>query len=219
MAEPCTVYLIDDHPVVVSGLRALLEAQGEYVVVGEAGDYAAGLEGVQAASPNIVIVDGSLPGGSGITLVSQLRAAQPGLLLLALTLHEESTYVREVFKAGANGFVLKRTAADDLLRALRCVRDGGIFVDPGVASKVVARARTLSRPVEDLSEREETVIRLVAQGFSNKEISRKLSIGIKTVETYRARAYDKLGTKSRAALVEFAISEGWFDQDMPQRPR
>lgn len=218
MAAPCSVYLIDDHPVVVSGLRALLEAQGEYQVVGEAGDYAAGLEGVLAASPSIAIVDGSLPGGSGIALVSELRASQPALLLLALTLHEESTYVREFFKAGANGFVLKRSAADDLLRALRCVRDGGVFVDPAVASKVITGARTLSQPVEALSEREETVIRLVAQGFSNKEISRKLSLGIKTVETYRARAYDKLGTKSRATLVEFAISEGWFDHDMLPRP-
>ncbi|RYE08183.1 MAG: response regulator transcription factor [Hyphomicrobiales bacterium] len=210
MGAPCPVYLIDDHPVVVVGLRALLEAEGEYHVVGHAGDYASGLAGVLGAAPAIVIVDGSLPGGSGIALVSQLRAAMPSLLLLALTLHEESTYVREFFKAGANGFVLKRTAADDLLRALRCIRGGDVFVDPGIANKVLPGSRALSRPVEELSEREEMVVRLVAQGFSNKEISRKLSIGIKTVETYRARAYDKLGTRSRASLVNFAISEGWF---------
>jgi DNA-binding NarL/FixJ family response regulator len=213
------VYIIDDHPVVVAGLKALLEAEGAYSVAGAAGDYTSGLLGVKLALPEIAIVDGSLPGGSGIALVGELRAALPDLLIVALTLHEESIYVREFFKAGANAFVLKQSAADELLRALRCVQQGGVYVDPKVASKLVRRTGDLSLPIEELSAREETVIRLVAQGLSNKEISRELAIGIKTVETYRARAYDKLGTKSRASLVHYAIAEGWFDETMMARPR
>lgn len=168
------------------------------------------LESIALHRPDLVIVDGTLPGANGITVVEQLRDSWPDVRTLALTLHEEGPYLREFLKAGARGFVLKRSAADDLLQAIRSVMSGGLYIDPAVAWKVIAGLNTTAHPTDALSEREESVVKLVAEGFSNKEISRQLSISVKTVETYRARACEKLGVRTRAALVRHALEAGWL---------
>jgi DNA-binding NarL/FixJ family response regulator len=204
------VFLVDDHPLILSGIKGLLESQPDFTVIGAANDADSAWEGIISSMPDLVIIDGSLPSTSGLVLMARLRATFPAILALALTLHEEGPYVREFLKAGANGFVLKRSAAEDLLQAIRAVLRGGVYIDPSVASKVFTFNGQGKDNSECLSEREQSVIRLVAEGFSNKEISRTLSIGVKTVETYRARAFEKLGFSSRAALVRHALDEGWL---------
>lgn len=204
------IFLVDDHPFILSGVRTLLDRQTGIEVVGCANDAESAFDAICALTPDLVIVDGTLPGASGIALVERLNLTLPGLRTLALTLHEEGPYVRQFLNAGANGFVLKRSAAEDLLQAIRSVMQGGTYIDPAVASKIISCSRAPHAPIEALSEREESVMRLVAEGFSNKEICRRLVISVKTVETYRARAYEKLGFRSRAALVRHALAEGWL---------
>lgn len=207
---PRRVFLVDDHPVVLSGIRALVEAQADMQVAGTAGDVESALVGLAETLPDIVVVDVSLPGASGIVLVERMRALSPRIPALALTLHEEAAYVRQLLQAGARGFILKRSAADELIHAIRSVLTGGLYIDPNVAAKILPEPRSSAADVEPLSEREVMVVKLVAKGFSNKEISGQLSLSVKTVETYRARASEKLGLRTRAALVRYATMEGWM---------
>ena len=206
------ILIVDDHPIVLSGLETLLSQQADLEIAGQAGDAQSALERLEELQPDLVIVDGSLPGMSGTDLVFKLMERQPDLKTIALTLHEEGAYVRAFFKAGAKGFVLKRSAAEDLLTAIRAVLAGGVYVDPGVASKIVPYEHDARARADLLSEREGHVLRLVAEGFCNKEISGQLGVSIKTVETYRARAVEKLGLNSRAAVFRHALAEGWFTE-------
>lgn len=204
------VFVVDDHPIVLSGLVWLLADQPDLEVVGQAVSAAGALEQVEALRPDLVVVDGSLPGMSGTELVSLLSRRFPAMHTIALTLHEEGAYVRAFFKAGAKGFVQKGAAAEDLLKAIRSVLAGGVYVDPAVASKIVPCEPSSRSRTELLSDREESVIRLVAEGYCNKEISARLALSTKTVETYRARAFEKLGLRSRVAVLRHAMAEGWF---------
>lgn len=204
------IFLVDDHPIVVSGIKAMVEAHPDLVVVGTAGEAEGVIALIERSRPDLVIVDGSLPGMDGISLVGAIRARWSDMLVLGLTLHEEGSYVRAFLKAGAQGFMLKKSAAEDLLHAIRSIAAGGFYVDPLVASKVLISAASDVHTVEGLSDREESVARLVARGLSNKEISRDLGLSIKTIETYRARAFQKLGVHTRAGLVRHAVSEGWL---------
>ncbi|WP_062011143.1 response regulator transcription factor [Aureimonas sp. AU4] len=204
------IFIVDDHPIVLSGLKALLDGQDDMTVVGQASDAEDLLERLDGLRIDLMVVDGSLPGLSGTELVQRMSATHPSVPVIALTLHEEGAYVREFFKAGARGFVLKRSAATDLLTAIRAVLAGGVYVDPAVASKIVSGEPEVRSRSELLSEREERVARLVAEGYCNKEISSELGLSVKTIETYRSRACDKLGLYSRAALFRHAMSEGWF---------
>lgn len=208
-----SVFLVDDHPVVLSGIRAMVEAQADLQVAGTAGDVESALIGLAETLPDIVVVDVSLPGASGIVLVDRMRTLFPQIAALALTLHEEAAYVRQLLQAGARGFILKRSAAEELIHAIRSVLAGGLYIDPGVAAKILSEPRSSAANADPLSEREIMVVKLVAKGFSNKEISGQLSLSVKTVETYRARASEKLGLRTRAALVRYATIEGWMTHD------
>lgn len=208
--NPIRIFLVDDHPIVLSGVKAMVEAHPDLVVVGTAGEAEGVIELIERCRPDLVIVDGSLPGMDGIKLVGAIRARWSDILVLGLTLHEEGSYVRAFLKAGAQGFMLKKSAAEDLLHAIRSIAGGGFYVDPLVASKVLISATPDIHSVEGLSDREESVARLVARGLSNKEISRDLMLSIKTIETYRARAFQKLGVNTRAGLVRHAVTEGWL---------
>ncbi|WP_421914507.1 response regulator [Mesorhizobium sp.] len=208
-----SVFLVDDHPVVLSGIRAMVEAQHDLQVAGTAGDVESALIGLAETLPDIVVVDVSLPGASGIVLVDRMRTMFPHIAALALTLHEEAAYVRQLLQAGARGFILKRSAAEELIHAIRSVLAGGLYIDPGVAAKILSEPRSSAANADPLSEREIMVFKLVAKGFSNKEISGQLSLSVKTVETYRARASEKLGLRTRAALVRYATIEGWMTHD------
>lgn len=208
------ILLADDHAVVREGLKRLIEAQPDMMVVGEAAD---GREAVEKASrlcPDVAVVDVSMGEMSGVDATRQLREVCPKTKVLALTVHEDKSYLRELLDAGAVGYVLKRAAADELVRAIRSVATGGIYVDPRVAGKLL---RTFVEPqaaasdaTADLSERETAVMRLLAQGYTNKEIAAQLGVSVKTVETYKARSMDKLGLRSRVDIVRIGTERGWL---------
>jgi len=206
--------LVDDHAVVREGLRALLGSDSRFEVVGEAADGLTALSAVERLHPDIVIVDVSLPGMNGTQVTRKLKAMMPDVRLLALTVHEEGGYLRSLMDAGASGYVLKRSAASELLRALEVVGEGGTYLDSSIASQLVgklSRKSTQTSPAA-LSEREQEVVKLVAHGYSNKEIAAKLDVSVKTVETYRYRATEKLGLRSRADLVRYALDQGWLQE-------
>ena len=205
------VYLVDDHPVVRSGLRTLVAAQADMEVVGEASDGITAVEEASVVKPDVIVMDLSLPKLGGAEATERIRAAVPSAKVLALTAHEERGYVQLLMNAGASGYLLKRTAGDDLVRAIRAVAAGGIYLDPEVASQVVVTGGQASeRARARLSEREIEVLRLIAQGFAMKEIATTVGVSTRTLETYRARAMEKLGFKTRAEIVQYALRRGWL---------
>jgi DNA-binding NarL/FixJ family response regulator len=209
------VYLADDHAVVRSGLKALINAQPDMEVSGEAGDGRTACDQVQELQPDVVVMDVSMPKLNGAQATVQLKQACPNVKVLALTVHEDKGYLRLLLEAGASGYVLKRAAAEDLIHAIRTVAAGGVYLDPALAGQVVGsfvRSPAGHRAPEggDLSDREAEVVRLIAAGYSNKEIASRISLSVKTVETYKARSMEKLGLESRADLVRYALQRGWL---------
>lgn len=209
--------LADDHAVVWAGIRALLiDAQPGMHVVGEAADGEAALRQVEALRPDVLVTDMPMPKLNGAQAARLVRQRCPDVHVLPLTVHEERGYVSQLLKAGASGYVLKRTAANDLLRAIRTVAEGRVYLDPLVAGKVVDSFVGRSTPAvgggtgEALSDRETEVLVLVAQGYSKRGIAGKLTISVKTVEPYKPRLMDKLGLRSRADAVRYALREGWL---------
>jgi DNA-binding NarL/FixJ family response regulator len=205
--------LVDDHAVVREGLRALLSDDNRFEIVGEAADGVAALSAAERLQPDVVVLDVSIPGLNGAQVARRLKASQPGVRTLALTVHEEGGYLRSLMDAGASGYVLKRSAPAELLRAIEVIGDGGTYLDSSIASQLIGRLgqrRLVDEPSAALSEREREVVQLVAHGYSNKEIAEKLDVSVKTIETYRYRATDKLGLHGRADLVRYAIDQGWL---------
>ena len=209
------VFLADDHPIVLAGIRALVHADSALEVVGEAADGRTALRLATELKPDIVILDISMPGLNGVKVAELLRSACPNCKILALTVHEDRGYLRQLLELGIAGYMLKRSAAEELVRAIRAVAKGGVYLDPAVAGKVMdvtppRATRTDSQEIVDLSEREVEVLRLTASGHSNKAMAGELRIGLKTVETYKARAMEKLGFQTRVELVRYAVSKGWL---------
>jgi DNA-binding NarL/FixJ family response regulator len=160
------------------------------------------------------VIDLSLPDISGMELARQLTEQCPDVKIIVLTVHEDRAYVHPVLEAGARGYLLKRSAADELLRAIRDVNRGNVYLDPAIAERAATSAPAFALPSEaaggELSRREEDVLKLVAQGFSNKQIAGQLDVSVKSVETYKARAAEKKGLHSRADIVRFGIKQGWL---------
>jgi len=211
------IFLADDHAVVRAGLKTLVDAQSDMVVVGEASDGQAALEQTRDCVADVVIMDISMPQLNGATATAQLLQQCPDIKVLALSVHEDTGYLRKLLEAGAAGYVLKRSAADTLIQAIRMVAAGGVYLDPAIAGKVVGSLLGKSVIVGDpaaaeLSERETDVVRLIAQGYSNKEIATLLNLSVKTVETYKARAMEKIGLDSRVAIVRYALQRGWLQE-------
>lgn len=209
------VFLADDHNVVREGLKALVNAQDDMEVVGEAADGRTACERALELGPDGVVMDVSMPELNGAMATARLKQARPGIRVVALTVHEDKTYLKQLLEAGASGYVLKRAVADELIRAIRTVAGGGTYLDPVVAGKVVGGfvhgppAPGESRGNE-LSDREEEVLRLIARGHTNKDIAARLDISVKTVETYKTRSMEKLGLGSRAEIVKYAVGQGWL---------
>ena len=205
------VFLADDHAVVRAGLKTLINAEPDMHVVGEAADGREALRQIPAAAPDIVVLDVSMPELNGTQTALRLKETSPRAKILALTVHEDRSYIRELLAAGATGYLLKRAAAAELINAIRAVAGGGMYVDPRVAAKLVARIveGTTASPVE-LSRREAEVLELVARGHSHKEISSRLEVSLKTVETYKARSMEKLGLRSRVDIIRHAAEAGWL---------
>jgi DNA-binding NarL/FixJ family response regulator len=211
------VLLIDDHAVVREGLRALINAQAGIEVVGEASDGQSALPLAEALRPDVAIVDISMPGMKGAETTEHLKRASPDLKVLALTVHEDKGYLQLLLQAGASGYALKRAASEELIHAIRVVASGGVYLDPFLAGKVVGRLvrKPSSREeiqVEPLSERETDVLQRLARGYSVKEIAAQLEIGVRTVETYKSRSFEKLGLRSRTDLIRHAIQRGWLQE-------
>jgi DNA-binding NarL/FixJ family response regulator len=214
-AAELRVFLADDHPVVLAGIKALLTADPALEIVGEARDGQTALRMAMDLKPDVVVLDLSMPAMNGVDLARHLRAECPGCKVLALTVHEDRSYVRKLLEVGAVGYVLKRSASEDLLRAIHAVAAGGLYLDPAIAGQAIAGAADRPHDVApgggiELSDREVEVLRLTAVGHSNKAIAGILGIGVKSVETYKARAMEKLGFGSRVELVGYALSQGWL---------
>ena len=191
------IFLADDHAVVRAGLKALIDAQPGMTVVGEAADGRMACELVEQLRPDVAVLDVSMPEMGGGQATERIRQTCPDVKILALTVHEDRGYLRQLLAAGASGYVLKRSAAEELIRAIEVVAGGGIYLDPSLAGKVVGgfvhRPGGEAATGEVLSEREAAVVRLIACGHGNKEIAAQMDISTKTVETYKARALEKLG--------------------------
>ena len=208
------VALADDHPVVLAGVRALVQAEPEMDLVGEATDGNAALKLILETVPDVVVMDISMPGMTGLELVQRVGSEHGAVKILVLTVHEDRAYVQRVLSAGARGYLLKRSAAEELVRAVRAVHGGGLYVDPAVAGKFVQTEAGGGAVGEGLalSEREEEVLKLAAQGHTNKEAAARLGLSIKTVESYKARAMEKLGLKTRAEIVRYGLTRDWLGE-------
>lgn len=211
---PIRITLTDDHPLVLAGMKALLQNVQGIEIVGEATDGRAALEIIRQTTPDIAILDISLPGISGLEVARALSTQLPQVRLLALTVHEDHAYVQPMLQAGARGYLLKRSAADELERAVRAIADGGLYLDPAITEKALPSSSgphpSADPAASELTPRESEVLRLIAQGFSNKEIASQLNISIKTVETYKSRAVEKLGLFTRADIVRYGVGLGWL---------
>lgn len=213
---PLRILMVDDHPVVLAGLKALVAGDPAMEIVGEARDGRTALALAESLRPDIIVLDLSLPELPGTTVACRLQAVVPSCRVLVLTVHEDRAYVRQLLEAGAAGYLLKRSAAEELIRAIQVVAAGGVYLDPAIAGKAVGRPDGTpgsAAAAQDvvLSERETDVLRLVAGGHSNKEIAGTLTISVKTVETYKARAMEKLGFRTRVDLVRYAAARGWLE--------
>lgn len=207
--------LVDDHAVVREGLRSLLGSDERFEIVGEAADGPTAISIAETLRPDVIVMDVSIPGMNGAQVTRRLKEQLPETKTVALTVHEESGYLRSLMDAGASGYVLKRSAASELVRAIEVIGEGGTYLDSSMAGQLVSKLgarRPPLAPSSALSEREREVVRYVAHGFSNKEIAAKLDVSVKTVETYRYRATEKLGLRSRADLVRYAIDQGWLSE-------
>jgi DNA-binding NarL/FixJ family response regulator len=205
------VFIVDDHPIVLSGLAALISSQEDMTLAGLATSAENALREIVDGLPDIAVIDISLPGINGLSLIERLVEQHPGLKLVALTAYEEPGFLRKALAAGASAFVVKRTSSKDLLHAIRLVHAGENYFDPALAKALQRSPQTQGDP-GILSQRELSVIRLVARGYSNKEISTQLNLSVKTIETYRTRAAEKLQLRSRAAIVRFAQANGWLTE-------
>jgi len=210
---PLRILLIDDHQILRTGLRMILERVPGWEVVGEAGDGATALALAQSKTPDVVVADIHLPGEDGIKVVSRILEKLPAIKVLFLSSDADIALVRRALDAGGKGYLLKENAAQDLIRAVEAAMQDGIYLCPEIAAKLVKDyQRHADQPLSDaptaLSEREIEVLRCIAQGLRNKEIADQLKISQKSVETYRSRLLKKLGYSSTAELVRHAIREG-----------
>jgi DNA-binding NarL/FixJ family response regulator len=209
--------LAEDHDAVREGLKAVINLQSDMEVVGEAADGGSAVERAQQLAPDVLVVDLSLPGLTGVQVLRAVRQSCPHTRTLALTRHAATGYVQQVLSVGGAGYVLKRSPLGELLEGIRAVATGRRYIDRAVAAQLVesqAHARTSkAQEGKSLTAREHEVLRLVAQGYSNKEIAARLVLSVKTIETHKANAMQKLGMSTRVDLVRFAHLQGWFDDD------
>ena len=205
-----SVVLIDDHAVVRSGLRLLLEAQDDIEVVGEGGNAQDAVFRARALKPNVVLLDVVMPGESGIEVLPKLLHESPETKVLVLSMQDDPTYVREAFAAGAKGYVLKEAADEEVVSAVREVAGGGSYVHPSLGARLVAAeaAERAAAAADPLSEREREVLRLLALGHTNQEIAEQLYISVRTAESHRAHIMQKLRLATRAELVRYALATG-----------
>ncbi|HUF76909.1 MAG TPA: response regulator transcription factor [Longimicrobiales bacterium] len=212
MAERISVLLVDDHAMFRAGIKALIEAAGKVEVVGEASSGDEAVDKVRELKPDVVVMDLSMPGSNGLEATRRIAALELDTAVLVLTVHAEEEYLVPVVEAGASGYLTKTSADTDLLEAIRVVSRGQVFLPPKATTLLLKQYKAAESETEvglkDLSTREQEVLALTAEGFSSREIGKKLFISPKTVDTYRSRIMDKLGLSHRSDLVRFALRVG-----------
>jgi two-component system response regulator NreC len=210
--------IADDHVVVREGLKLVVEGQKDMVVVSEASDGASAIQQAQDLKPDVVIMDISMPGMNGLVATRTLKRILPQSVIVTLTRHGDDAYLQELMRAGASAYVLKQSPPVELITAIRTCASGGQYLDSALTAR--ATAEFLSRDGKKLnqagvtpSERESEVLRLIAAGYSNKEIATRLTLSVKTVEAHKANAMRKLGLSGRIEIVKYAILQGWLKDD------
>lgn len=215
MDKKLRIVLAEDHKTVREGIKLLVDAQPDMEVIGEAGDGEAVIALTAKLDPDIVLMDISMPVLNGLKATKKLRALHPHVKILTLTRHTDDGYLRQLISAGANGYVLKQSAPSELINAIRSVGEGNSFLDPSLTQKVmggyVSKVESLRGEARgDVSTRESEVLRLIALGYSNKEIATRLDLSVKTIEAHKANAMRKLGISGRIDIVRYAILQGWM---------
>jgi len=212
---PMRILIVDDHGVLRAGLRSLLNAEPDLQVVGEAADGRTGLRLAGELSPDLVLMDISMPGMSGIQVTRQLKETLPSTRVLILTLHEDESLLREAIRAGASGYILKQAVEAELISAIHAVGRGDLYIHPAMTRALLKDVSPLlaseENPTEPLSPRELEVLRLVAQGHTNRQVAETLHLSVRTVESHRANLMNKLGLSSPAQLVRYAIEHGLLE--------
>lgn len=206
------ILLADDHAVVRQGFRMILSAQEDLEVVGEVANGKEAVEAADRLKPDIAVMDVSMPELNGIEATRRMAGVSPGTRVLALSMHKDSAYVREILRAGARGYLLKDSGESDLLQAVRAVARGEGFLSPAVSEAVLSDYRKhVTNPLDLLTSREREVLQLIAEGKTNKEIANLLNLSVYTVEAHRGRVMEKLNLHSTGELVRFAVRNGLVD--------
>jgi two-component system, NarL family, response regulator NreC len=213
------IMIVDDHAVFRSGLRALLEREEDFEVVAESGSGIDTLRMLDDTSCDVLLLDISMPGMSGTRVAEEALKKQPRVAVIALTMHEHEEYLRELFRLGARGYVLKKSTGTELVQAIRAAHRGDVYVDPAMASVIVSpfvgksTGKVEGGRLSMLTPREREICRLLALGYTNAEVADKLFISGRTVETHRGNIMSKLELQTRAELVRFAIDNGLLHVD------
>lgn len=210
------IYIADDHAVLRSGLRLLMQSQPDMEVVGDAGNFSDVLSELPSLLPDIVTLDLSMPEGLGLKAIAKIKKVSPGSRVVVLTMHDDPAYLRTALSMGVSGYVVKSAADTELLSAVRAVSQGRVFVDAQSSIENGARYSAIkdshsNSGLEKLSSREREVLCLIARGHTNQNVATQLDVSVKTIESYRSRLMEKLGLKNRADLTRFAIEHGLLD--------
>jgi DNA-binding NarL/FixJ family response regulator len=212
------IILAEDHETVREGIKLLVNSQPDMEVIGEASNGSAAIKAVQNLKPDIIVMDISMPETNGLKATKRIKQDSPQIKILALTRHTDDGYIQQLIRAGANGYVLKQSAPTELINAIRAICTGKSYLDPSLTERVMggyirqSTALSNARKVA-MTDRESEVIRLIAWGYSNKEIGERMQISFKTVEAHKANAMKKLGISSRIDIVRYAILQGWMEDN------
>jgi len=212
---PLRILLADDHVTVPHGLKLLIDSQPDMKVVSEASDGQTAVEIAVTTKPDAIVMDISMPGMNGLVATRTLKELQPDAAIVTLTRHSDDAYLQELLRAGVSAYVLKQSPPTELLQAIRAAASGGQYIDSALTARVTAAflgkpGSRVDRPSAPVSDRESEVVRLIASGYSNKEIAARLSLSVKTIEAHKANAMKKLGLTGRIDIVKYAVLQGWL---------
>jgi len=210
------IMLVDDHATVRHGLKLMIDAEPDMAVIAEAGDGASAVHLAGESKPDVIVMDISMPGMNGLAATQAIRKADARAVIVTLTRHGDAAYLQELLRAGVSGYVLKRSAPTELLQAIRAAAAGGQYIDSTLVPRITAGLMKgdrggSKRPAVGLTDREADVLRLIASGYSNKEIAVRLTLSVKTVEAHKANAMRKLDLSGRIDIVKYAVLQGWLD--------
>jgi DNA-binding NarL/FixJ family response regulator len=212
---PVRILLADDHVTVRHGLKLLIDSQADMKVVAEASDGNHALQLVAETKPDVVVMDISMPGMNGLVATQKLKQRHPEIAIVTLTRHGDDAYLQELLRAGVSGYVLKQSAPTELLHAIRAAAGGGQYLDSTLTARVTAQflsreGKRVSKSGATITQRESDVLRLIASGYSNKEIAARMTLSVKTVEAHKSNAMRKLDLNGRIDIVKYAILQGWL---------